>query len=65
MIRNIVFTESLVRACLVSCQEQTDKGKGNHLEGIMDKPLTIFPKSAAFVKPAESACMCKEFLGKG
>ena len=45
----------ILRACLVSYQEQADKGKGNHLEGIVEKSLAILPKSAAFVKPAERA----------
>ena len=43
----------ILRACLVSFKNNADKSEGNHLKRILKKSLTIFPKSAALVEPAE------------
>ncbi len=36
-------------------QEDSDSGKNNHFKGSRELALTVFPKSAEVVKPAEEA----------
>ncbi len=47
------FHGKFLRACLVSPKDNANKSKRNHLKRIVKKTLTIFPKSAAFIKPAK------------
>lgn len=42
-----------VRACLVSFENNADKSQRKHLERIMQKPFTIFPKSATLIDPTK------------
>ena len=42
-----------VRACLVSFDNNADKSQGNHLERILQKPFTIFPKSTTLIEPTK------------
>lgn len=42
-----------LRACLVSSENNTNKSKREHLKRILKKSFAVFPKSAAFIKPAK------------
>ena len=42
-----------VRACLVSFENNADKSQRKHLERILQKPFTIFPKSATLIDPTK------------
>jgi hypothetical protein len=42
-----------LRACLKSSDKDSNKGKSKHLSRNKEFALTIFPKPAEFVKPAE------------
>ena len=42
-----------LRACLVSFENNADKSQRKHLERIMQKPFTIFPKSATLIDPTK------------
>lgn len=42
-----------IRACLVSFENNADKSQGNHLERILQKPFTIFPKSTTLIEPTK------------
>ena len=54
-IDELVGIMSDIRACLVSSENNTNKSKRKHLKRIMKKSFTVFPKSAAFIKPAKGA----------
>lgn len=43
----------MLRACLVSFENNADKSQRKHLERIMQKPFTIFPKSATLIDPTK------------
>ena len=42
-----------LRTCLVSIQNQTDKGQSNHLKRILQISFAVFPKSAVFIQPCK------------
>ena len=56
-VKDVYFGECAIplRACLVSSENNTNKSKRKHLKRIMKKSFTVFPKSAAFIKPAKGA----------
>ena len=43
----------MVGACLVSFENNADKSQRKHLERILQKPFTIFPKSATLIDPTK------------
>ena len=49
------MSKEVLRACLVSSENNTNKSKRKHLKRILKKSFTVFPKSAAFIKPAKGA----------
>ena len=49
----IIANGMLLRACLKSSNEDGNEGKNENLSRNKEFTLTIFPKSAEFVKPAE------------
>ncbi len=44
-----------LRACLVSIENNTDKGKRKELKRILKKSLTVFSKPTTFIKLAKGA----------
>ena len=49
---NVIHGE-IIRACLVSFENNADKSQRNHLERILQKPFTIFPKPATLIEPTK------------
>lgn len=47
------FTDTYLRSCSVSIQEQADKSEREHLKRVVQFSLTVFPKSAAFIDPSK------------